>query len=68
MLRTAVYSIKTIDNIDCRLVVLVDSNREYRRLSTKRIELIDKSTNSNCFLRSKRELYVLGLRYRAYNE
>lgn len=68
MLRTAVYSIKTIDNVDYRLVVLVDSNREYRRLSTKRIELIDKSANSNCFLRGKRELYVLGLRRRVYNE
>lgn len=68
MLRTAVYSIKTIDNVDCRLVVLVDSNREYRCLRTKRIELIDKPTDSNCLLRGKYELYVLGLGRRAYNE
>lgn len=68
MLRTAVYSIKTINNIDYRLVILVDSNREYRCLRTKRIELIDKPTNSNCLLRGKCELYVLGLGRRVYNE
>lgn len=68
MLRTTVNTVESINNINRRLIVLVNSNRKHRSPSTKSIQLINKPAYSNCLLYSKSKLNVLSFCYRASNK